>query len=541
VKNRAGVLSARWFFGILAFALAIAGCSGGSTDAPGVPAANPDAHHATRVAGNVRIIIPRPRRSHRHHPAFVSPSTKSLSVTVNGASHTFDVAVPPCTALTGGGLSCTFHLEAPLGHDTFAVALYDAANATGTFLGSGSQTLDVTSGGFGPSITIVPVTGAIALHLASSSLTPRTVKTTTMTLDELDPDGNKISGAYPNPIALSSSNAAVTLSPSQVTASGQSVNVTYSGSTMMYGGASISASTSGAATVSSAFAIATPCAATSTPANLYAMWDTTGSYDILQYALPPSGLGSDFGFVTYPVYMSSDPSGRIFITQANTSGYPANSANIVYYTPPSGTQTSVTPSNLNIYGNAVDDRGDLFISENNNTNPSVFEMAGPLPAAGSNYGAPVQMPNSPSGSYGLLFDEYCNLFVDGQTTAGPYVEVFSTTGQAGAGYGQATATTNTNAALTGANGMAFDSNGNLFIAGGASINELAPPYTGTPVALGFTIPGAYLPSLAMDASNNLYFADYVHNTINESSPPYSTYTAVVSSMFSNAVGVTVGP
>jgi hypothetical protein len=526
---------------IAALALLIAGCGGGSA---GTPAVNP-VPPGTSVAGEVRIAIPPMRKLHRRgkRPAYVSPSTKSLSIKINAAAVvTFDVAVPPCVVAAGGGLNCTFAVSAPLGHDTFAVSLYDAKNATGTLLGAGSDTLDVTSGGFGPNILIVPVTGSIALHLASSSLTPRVASTTTLTVNELDPDGNTITGAYPNPIALTSSNTAVTLSPARVTASGQSVTVAYSGSTMMYGGPSISASTSGAATVVSIFSVSTPCAATYTAAHLYAMWDTVSTFDIISYALPFTGTSASAGNAVYPVYMNADPAGRIFVTQANTSGYPANTANVAYYTPPGTSQTSVTPSNLDMYGLAVDDQGNLFISENNGASPSVFEMTGPLPAAGSNYGAPVQVPNSPSKSYGLLFDKYCNLFVDGQTAgSGTYLEILSTTGQAGSGYGQAATTTNTSSSFTGANGMALDSNGNLFIAGADSIQELAPPYTGTPSTLGFTIPGAYLPSLTMDATNNLYFADYVHNTIDESSPPYSTYTPIVSGTLSLAVGVVVGP
>jgi hypothetical protein len=529
---------------IPALALLIAGCGGRGAGTPSTPAVNP-VPSSTSVTGEVRIAIPPMRKLHRRgkRPAYVSPSTKSLGIKINTAAVVvFDVAVPPCVTAAGGGLNCTFALSAPIGRDTFAVSLYDATNATGTLLGAGSDTLDVTSGGFGPNILVIPVTGSIALHLTSSSLTPRVASTTTLTVNELDPDGNTISGAYPNPIALTSSNAAVTLSRARVTASGQSVTVAYGGSTMMYGSPSISASTPGATTVASTFSISTPCAATYTAAHLYGMWDTVSTFDIIGYALPFTGTGSPAGSATYPVYMNADPSGRIFVTQANTSGYPANTANVAYYTPPGTSQTSVTPSNLDMYGLAVDDRGDLFISENNGTNPSVFEMAGPLPTAGSNYGAPVQVPNSPSKSYGLMFDKYCNLFVDGQTAgSGTYVEILSTTGQAGHGYGQAATTTNTSSSFTGANGMALDSHGNLFVAGADSIQELAPPYTGVPLTLGFTISGAYLPSLTVDATNNLYFADYAHNTIDESSPPYSTYTSIVSDTLSLAVGVVVGP
>jgi hypothetical protein len=530
---------------VVALALLLSGC-GGNGSATGTPAVNPIPPPAG-ATGQLHIIIP-PRKKHKlgvRRPAFVSPSTKSLAIVINGARPVIlNVAVPPCTTVSGGGLSCVFSVSAPLGKDTIVASLYDKANATGTLLGSGSQTLTVTSGGFGPTITIVAVVGHIVLHLANPALTPRVKSSTTLTVNEVDPDGNTITGTYGSPITLASADAtgAVTVSPARVTQSGTAVTVKYSGSTMMYGGAGITATAADATQLTATFSIGTPCAPTYTPEDLYATWDTSSSANILQFVPPYTGTGSDGGSLTNPVYANIDPSGNIFYAQANTSGYPANTANVVYFSPGFVSPTSVTPSDLDIYGTAVDDRGDLFVSENNGSSPSVFEMVGPLPPVGSNYGSPVQMPNSPALSYGLLFDKYCNLFVDGQTpSTSTYVKVFGTTGQTGGGYGQLTPTSNTNAALPGDNGMALDSHGNLFVAGNGTIVKLAPPYTGTPVALGFSIPGDFLPSLAFDANDDLIFADYSSNTIGESSPPYSSYSVINSGTLSDAVGVVIGP
>jgi hypothetical protein len=528
-------------------ALVASGCAGppGASSQSSAPAAIPaaGAPHAHRVRGELRIRIPRLKKHRRKAaPAFVSPSTKSLAVTINGgAAQTFDVAVPPCTAVAGGALECTFSVVAPLGSVTFAVSLYDGANATGTLLGSGSATQNISSGGFGPTITITPVAGSIVLSLADAGITPRVPSTTTLTVKELDPDGNPITGPYPSAITLTSTDTtgAVTLSTATVTGSGQAVTVTYNGSTQLYGGAAIAATASGLASGQAPLTIATPCAPTYTPTTLYAMWDTY--YDNLQAFAPPyTETGATLGSLTYPVFISIDPAGHIFVTQANTSGYPSNSANVVYYTPPSMVQTSVTPSNLNMYGVAVDDQGNLFVSENS---PSgVYEAAGPLPAFGSNYATPVLIPNSPTGTYALLFDKYCNLFVDGTVAGKPFVEVLPTTGQSGGGYGQLTPVINTSSAFTAANGIALDSKGDLFVAGTTTIQELAPPYTGTPTTLGFTVQmPSYMASLTTDPSDDLFFADYAQNTINESSPPYTSFTTVNSGTLSLAVGVVYGP
>jgi hypothetical protein len=89
--------------------------------------------------------------------------------------------------------------------------------------------------------------------------------------------------------------------------------------------------------------------------------------------------------------------------------------------------------------------------------------------------------------------------------------------------------------------MAMDSVGNLFVATGSTIQKIASAYAGAPVTLPLTIPGAYIPSMTVDVSGNLYFADYAHNTIDESQPPYATYTTIISGQLQLAVGVAFGP
>jgi hypothetical protein len=531
---------------IPALALLLSGCGGG-TSATNVPVANPIPAKRT-VSGKMQITIPPPaHKAHRRRvkPKFVSPSTKSVAITVNGGTaQVFDVAVPPCTTVAGGGLNCTFDVTGPVGTDTFVVTLYDAAHASGTVLGTGSATSDVSSG-FGVHITITAVLNAITLHLGNATLTPRVASTTSLTVNELDPDGNPITGTYPFAIALASTDTtgAVTVSPAHVTTSGQAVTVTYTGSTMLYGGAAITATASGATpavTKKSTFSIATPCAPAFTPTNLYAMWDTNGGNNLLSYPPPFTGVPSTVGNVSFPVAMSIDPTGRIFITQANTSSFPAYTANVVYYPPSSTAQVPVTPSDLNAHSAVVDDQGNLFVSEDG-TNSGVYEAPGPLPAVGSLYAAPVRIPNSPSLSGALQFDKYCNLFVDGTSYGNVnYVEVFGTTGQSGGGYGQLTPTINTNNALTGSNGMAIDSKGNLFIGGAGTVQELAPPYTGTPATLPFAVSGGALLSLAVDSSDNLFFADYANDVIGESSPPYSTYVSIQADYLTRADGVVIG-
>ena len=210
----------------------------------------------------------------------------------------------------------------------------------------------------------------------------------------LNASGGVISGTYPSPIALSTTNAALTVNPKTVTASGQPVTVTYSGSTLVYGNVSVTASAPNvpsASVTAAAFAPKTPCLPTFTHKNLYVMWDTASVQDVYRYAPPYTGAPTPLNTITYGVYMTIDPLGRIVVAQANTSAYPGLSANVVYMSPPyAAAPVAVTPANLSIYGTALDDKGDLFVAE---VNGPILSAPGPVPAAGF-YATLAALPNS---------------------------------------------------------------------------------------------------------------------------------------------------
>ncbi len=379
---------------------------------------------------------------------------------------------------------------------------------------------------------------AIKLTVASASLTPRTPSSTNLTVTALNASGGVISGTYPSPIALSTTNAALTLNPKTVTASGQPVTVTYSGSTLVYGNVSVTASAPGvppAGVTAAAFAPKTPCLPTFTHKNLYVMWDTASVQDVYRYAPPYTGAPTALNTITYGVYMTIDPLGRIFVAQANTSGYPGPSANVVYMSPPYATApVAVTPANLSIYGTALDDKGDLFVAQ---VNGPILSAPGPVPATGF-YATPAALPNSPTGVYSLAVDNYCNVIAGG---ANGTIYVLGTTGQPGGGYGQVTPVVNsTLAPAGGVGGTTLDAKGDVFFVVGSQIYELAPPYSKKPTAL-INIPGAGITSMTIDTSGNLITADYSNNKIEKIAPPYTSYTTIISGVLSNAAAVVIGP
>ncbi len=531
----------------LVLAGALAGCGGGA--APLTPAAPPASGQSQAVKGTGAIPARSPAATAaRARPQYVSPSAVSAGITVNGGKvQAFDIS-PGSTLCTGvAARTCVLPVVAPLGNDTFLVQLYDAANLGGNVLSGGSITANVSTSTSGLTVNLLGTVHSIQLALASATIVPRTPSTTTLTVKALDADGNTITGGYASPISLKSTDASgsISVSPSSVTSSTTAVTVSYSGSTLVFGGGTIVASAGGvtpANAPAAAIASTTPCAPTFTPTNLYVSWDipfaTFAGANVYKFAPPYTGAPTILGpAVINPVFMSIDPAGHILFAQANTTAYPAFTANVVYSSAPyTATPVSVTPSSFEIYGVAADDRGDLFLAE---PAAGVFEAAGPLPTVGNNYGTPAVLPNSPASAGGVLVDKYCNLFVNGNVAGTNYVDIFGTTGQPGGGYGSIAPLVNTT--LTGSGGLGLDSAGDLFVGTNIGLDELKPPYTGNATVLPITIGGAAITSVAVDTNGNVLFADYGNDNIDETSPPYTTFTTVNAGTLDLAAGVVVGP
>lgn len=163
-------------------ALALSACSGAGTVAPapgdnpspesgfhGVPQARvltvPDARKPTKTTFTIRV----PLKKHRNGraPHFISPSTKSVVISVD------NVAQPPanltpssrnCTVSSPiAYLTCTLTVTVSLGAHTFSVVTYDKTGGTGNRLGAAMRVpFDVEKSGVGPAITL----GGLATRVA---------------------------------------------------------------------------------------------------------------------------------------------------------------------------------------------------------------------------------------------------------------------------------------------------------------------------------------------------------------------------------------
>jgi hypothetical protein len=189
--------------GALSALVALAACSSGGS-APAVPVAAPVAAPTASAASGAALAPAQSAGTPSFtfaSPGYVSPSTRSVTVTltaVNGvapAGSTHSLT----TNLSGCATSCTvLGPSAPVGNDTFAFALHDAAGGAGKVLGVATQTLAIVAGNAAHASVAargVPTTFAIqnipTAQAGAPFAAPKPVKVAVK-----DADGNVISGTY---------------------------------------------------------------------------------------------------------------------------------------------------------------------------------------------------------------------------------------------------------------------------------------------------------------------------------------------------------
>ena len=182
--------------GTLVAAALIAGCGGGLSTPP--TAAVGTAPSRAITTAKITIVVPAQQTAARaRHPAYVSSSTQSMTIAVNGGTPLAVNLTPSSPGCVAGPTTCTVSVDAPVGTDTFAVKLYDAAGGTGNALSSATvqqtivanagNTIRLTLGGIVQTIAIAPGNGALTFNAG----TPQTFD---LTLAAKDAQGNTIVG-----------------------------------------------------------------------------------------------------------------------------------------------------------------------------------------------------------------------------------------------------------------------------------------------------------------------------------------------------------
>jgi hypothetical protein len=222
------------------FALAACGGAGGSHALPRTAAG----------AVQVALTLPAVTASMQRRARYIAPSVRSGSFSVNAGTPQVSelTAGSPGCVTTTSGLTCTVTLLAPPGSDTFAVALYDGANATGALLGSGTAHVTIAAGTTPTvGITIGGVVASIMLALGNTVPVAGTPASIPLSVTALDADGNIIvADPFATPITLSDSDTSgiTELSTTSLATPSTAVNVAYSGTTLR--NATFSASVAGA-------------------------------------------------------------------------------------------------------------------------------------------------------------------------------------------------------------------------------------------------------------------------------------------------------
>ncbi|MBV8490847.1 MAG: hypothetical protein JO199_10000, partial [Candidatus Eremiobacteraeota bacterium] len=185
-----------------------AACSQNASQLPATPiayAAAP-ARAALRPAHlTLRIKVPRKHRSRAH---FVSPSTASLTYSIDGgtaSSVNLSVSNPGC--VVNGPiyyLICTVSTALPPGPHTLAVSTTDAPNGGGNVLSSTQEPIDFapgtnngvyfTLGGIAKSIDVLPVHAANVVAHTSTGYSVYGSTPFEVTIVAVDADGNHIIG-----------------------------------------------------------------------------------------------------------------------------------------------------------------------------------------------------------------------------------------------------------------------------------------------------------------------------------------------------------
>jgi hypothetical protein len=204
--------------------IALSACGGGRAGPPAVNSALPATTPATRATAgpagfataSFTISLPKVASAANRKALFVSPSTTSISVAVNGTTPQVFACTPPV---------CSGSFLAPAGgQDNFLFAALDAqsnvlANApvTQAIAANGTNTIAVTLNG---------VVANAALSATPAGLSSAASGQSTVSATAYDVDGNVITGTYSSPIVVSTTDGTGTIALTGATLAGSTSTAT---------------------------------------------------------------------------------------------------------------------------------------------------------------------------------------------------------------------------------------------------------------------------------------------------------------------------
>jgi hypothetical protein len=240
---------------------------------PSVPTSVPQPPSSQTANVSFRIVVPAKASTTSLHPAYVSASTQSASISVTApGGNPGTPTVVNCTSV------CSGSVNAPVATDTFTVNLYDAKNAAGNLLSTGITTQAILLGKANSvNVTFNGVVASLSVAIASV-VTPGTAGSVGVIVNALDADRNVIVGpgsyanASGNPVtvALSDSDTSGNSSLSQSSITQPTSGITLNYTANFDANPTISASASGLTTASATVAFPKPTLSALSPISVTA-------------------------------------------------------------------------------------------------------------------------------------------------------------------------------------------------------------------------------------------------------------------------------
>ena len=501
----------------LAAAIALlAGCSGSPS------ATLPTASNAAALQPAARVpvdfVIRVPKRNRRSH--FIAPSTKSMSIAITFAGKsvlkktlTLTPNSPGCKPVAGG-TQCTVSVAlGPKNGYIASIDTYDGFNGTGKLLSIAQDVAFTVKVGKKNqvSLTLSGVPAQIVTTKASA---------TSFTVVAKDADGETIVGAGAPSFTASKTSGSTVVSIVQPTkAAPNTVTVALAsprpvdGSTETIGiTASYAFGLTNACTQGGAVCTRSDAVTAQAPRQVIIVGSYAGGYtssasgNVAGFEIPFSSSTPAPAYAMkakYPFVMTADAAGNIFVPGYSSSGP------LYEFSPPYGS-AAVTNTNAAFNtsrGAALDSHGNIFIG--NNGASTVSEIEPPYT------GAPALTLTSTSGisaPQGIAVDTAHGdtLYVGNGSALGVYESSDYTT--------EAHAVTLASSAY---DGMLI-ANGKLFVGEGAAVEIFTLPIANnTPTHVSITQNLSSVPGVAVDASGNLFVANFGNSQVMEYKTPFS--------------------
>ena len=556
---------------LLAFALAGCGGGGGAHSALVPPTNGGQSATSPPLKSGVTFTIVIPKESAStmlRRPAYVSPATQSMTLSVTGTGTTANPAGFPMTVgLTPSssdctsslaGTTCTVALSLSSGKYKASISTFDGANGAGNELSTDQGVAFTVTANAN---NVVPMT----LSGIPAQIDPTYLGSGKFMVVALDADNNYIvgAGAPTFTVAKSGSGSSVVTITQPTTAAPNAFSIaastTLGSETLTITAGYPAGATSGCAQTG---AVCTTSFAVSNSQTLFAADYYNSS--VLAFSVPFASSSDSPLFTYYDYYpyggsIALDPSnGNVFFSE-----YEYDSSYPIYEVTSPYTESETALLSADVAGLAVDSNHNLFVSSY--TSNVVSEYAPPYtgapigtfssgnypwaialdasndlfvgnydtdyvqeyPYSSGSYGAAVDIP-TPEYPYDIVVDPSGDLWVasDG-TTIQEFKPPFSSSSTA-------SVTIDTDLYYYCTTPMVFDSSGDLFVSnyGTGAINEYTKSAIsggGTIASPSFTIPAGaadYSCMIGVDASGNVYSSTESitggsDGAILEFSPPFS--------------------